>query len=92
MDVAKVAEIVKLTELEFHKLMRYTEAVASLEAQAELLFNQVKAKVEAARKIREDFSDVLGKKYKNFDKTKQYVPVESELALHPAPSTEPEKK
>ena len=83
-----MADIVQLTELEFHKLMRYTEAVASLEAQAELLFTQVKAKIEAARKVREDFSDLIAKTHPSFDKTIPYTPVESELALHPAPTVE----
>lgn len=78
-------DIVKLTELEFHKLMRYSETVTSLEAQAELLFNQVRIKIDAARKIKDEFSDLLAKKYKNFDKALNYIPVESELSLHPAP-------
>lgn len=83
MDVAK---IVQLTELEFHKLLRFTEAVASLESQAEVLFQQVKAKIEESRKVRDDFTNVLAQAHPEFDKTAKYEPHESDFTLHPIAS------
>lgn len=83
--VQVTSKIVQLTELEFHKLMRYTDAVASLEAQAELLFAQVRAKIDAARKLKDDFTALIAVAHPEFSKTTQYTPVESECALHPVP-------
>ena len=75
-------EKIQLTELEYHKLMRYVDNVAALEAQAELLFNQVRVKIEGAKQLRDEYRTVLKKKYPKFDLTGSYSPVETEFALY----------
>ena len=73
---------IQLTELEYHKLMRYVDNVAALEAQAELLFNQIKVKIDSAKQLRDEYRHTLKKKYPKFNLEGSYTPVETEYALH----------
>lgn len=77
------AKIVQLSELEFHKLMRFTDAVTALEAQAELWLAQVRQRVDAARKVKEDFFRSLQESHPELDPSLTYTPVEATLTLNP---------
>lgn len=74
---------VTLTELEFNKLIRYTEAVAAIEFQADLRLLELKNRVAAARKVKQDYFDLLAVKYPQLDPAANYTPVESDLTLYP---------
>lgn len=74
---------VTLTELEFNKLLRFSEAAIAAEAQAELVVKQLRTQVEAARKTREDYFESLSSKYPDLDKNISYTPVEAEFQLQP---------
>lgn len=74
---------VTLTELEFHKLMRFSEVVSSVEAQAELALVQLREKVAAAHKQRETYFLQLAEKYPDIDKSIRYSVDEATFSLTP---------
>ena len=74
---------VTLTELEFHKLLRFSELAAAVEREAHSVLERLRAEVAAAQKRREDYFDNLSKKYPGLDKTRNYVPNEETFELVP---------
>jgi hypothetical protein len=72
-----------LTELEFNKLIRYTEAVAAIEFQADLELLRLKNKVAGVRQVKQAYFDSLVEKYPDLNADTSYTPVESDFTLYP---------
>lgn len=72
---------VTLTELEFNKLLRYMESVSAIEAQSDLILEQLKRRVEEARKVRETYFQELTLKYPEIDPKLNYRAFEPEFQL-----------
>lgn len=76
-------ETVTLSELEYHKLMRYTELVNATEAQAEIGLNQIKTRIAEVRKTREDYFNSLMETHPGLEKDIAYTPDEATFSLKP---------
>lgn len=74
---------VTLTELEYHKLMRYRDQEIAIEAQAENLLAQIKAKISEAKKVRENYFEKLQLIYPELSKICDYTASESDFTLYP---------
>lgn len=74
---------VTLTELEYHKLMRYSDQEIAVQAQAENLVTQLKVKIAEAKQIRDDYFEKLTHIYPELSKTVAYTPSETDFTLNP---------
>lgn len=76
-------QTVTVTELEFNKLLRYSEAQLSVEAQAELVVARLRQQIADARKVREDYFKSLVEKYPDLVNGVGYTPIEATFELVP---------
>lgn len=74
---------VTLTELEYHKLLRYTEYIASVEAQAQLVLRQLQDKIQEAHRMKDAYFGELMAVHPDLSRNVDYTPHDADFTLTP---------